>query len=153
MRRKSLNNGEDMALLLERIGRLEENTTPRWGKMNAAQMLQHCTWILQTATGEVLLPETNIVYSTIGRITKYTIWLTGIRIPPDMPTYDCVRCMNDCEFESSRMNLINALEHYSAAASEGTLRPRHRLFGRMNLMFWGLLEYKHLNHHLKQFKV
>lgn len=142
-----------MAFLLLRIGRLSEDSEARWGKMNSAQMLQHCTWILQTATGEVVLPKTNFVFSTIGRVAKYAIWLTGIGIPPDMPTYNCVKCDRNCDFQNSRKKLVAALDAYSMAAAQDGLKPDHRLFGKMNRMFWGLLEYKHLDHHLKQFRV
>ena len=49
---KTLFDSDDRAALLARIARLQPDTAPRWGKMNAAQALRHCALALETATGD-----------------------------------------------------------------------------------------------------
>jgi len=53
-------------------------------------------------------------------------------------------------FEEERSALLEMLERIGAGPQEGT-GPAHPLFGPMTWREWGVVTYKHADHHLRQF--
>src|SRR4051812_19160723 len=51
-RMKTLFDDGDRAALLQRLDKLQADTPRQWGKMNAAQMVTHCTRALEAGTGD-----------------------------------------------------------------------------------------------------
>lgn len=47
----SIYNEADVEEILARIDKLKSDSKPLWGKMNAAQMLAHCSSFQDVATG------------------------------------------------------------------------------------------------------
>ncbi|KUJ56189.1 hypothetical protein AR686_10620 [Chryseobacterium aquaticum subsp. greenlandense] len=121
--------------------------------MNAAQMLCHCDLILQIALKKLKLPKINFVFKTIGILTKKEIQIFNNGIPHNMPSFQKVIVNFECDFEQTKPRLINTLNEYWEAYQKGDLAKDHALFGAMKEKDWGFLEYKHLDHHLKQFNV
>lgn len=74
-------------------------------------------------------------------------------IPRNMPCFRKVIVNFECNFEKERAELLKTLEDYRSAFNKHNLPDRHVLFGDMREKDWGFLEYKHLDHHLKQFNV
>lgn len=153
MVKKSLHNRNDFDEIIERISHLSENSPRKWGKMNAAQMLCHCDLILQIALKKLKLPKINFVFKTIGILTKKEIQIFNNGIPHNMPSFQKVIVNFECDFEQTKPRLINTLNEYWEAYQKGDLAKDHALFGAMKEKDWGFLEYKHLDHHLKQFYV
>ncbi|MDH6253741.1 hypothetical protein M2347_003468 [Chryseobacterium sp. H1D6B] len=121
--------------------------------MNTAQMLMHCHLILQIPLKKIELPEINVFLRGIGILTKKEIQLFNNGIPHNMPTFQKVIVNFECSFETSRSKLIQTLNEYWELYENKNLPENHQLFGKMNEKDWGFLEYKHLDHHLKQFNV
>ena len=152
-RRKSLNHLQDMEEIKVRILRISEESKPKWGKMNAAQMFRHCNRILQVGFGQIVLPKTHFLIKKIGILTKSEMKIFNNGIPPNMPTFRQVITDENCNFEKSREELLAAIDEFAEKSVKNNLLSDHALFGRMTKEDWGFMEYKHLNHHLKQFKV
>ena len=152
-RKKSLNHLQDLEEIKARILRVSEDSQPRWGKMNAAQMFRHCDKILQVGFGKIVLPRTNFLIKKIGILTKNEMKIFNNGIPPNMPTFPEVIADENCNFEKSRDELLAAIDEFAEKSVKNNLLSEHALFGRMTTKDWGFMEYKHLNHHLKQFKV
>lgn len=148
---KSLLRSEDLQELKERIFELSEASERKWGRMNAAQMLCHCNKILEVSAGKIILPKINFFLRIIGVTAKFEmkIFLNGI--PPNMPTFKKLIVKENCNFEESRKQLLKNLDEFVLLSNTGKLPKKHELFGKMTKKDWGFLEYKHLNHHLKQF--
>ncbi|WP_370898387.1 DUF1569 domain-containing protein [Chryseobacterium gossypii] len=151
--RKSLHSRICFEEMTERISILTENSPAKWGKMNVCQMLRHCDLVLQIALKKVVLPETNMIFSIIGILTKKEMWVFNNGIPRNMPTFQKLIVNFECDFDESKKNLLKTMGDYLAAFETGNLPEKHVLFGHMRPEDWGFLEYKHLNHHLKQFNV
>lgn len=132
---------------------LTENSPRQWGKMNASQMLKHCDLVLKVALREVELPVINTLFRTIGIATKIEMQVFNNGIPRNMPTFQKLIVNFECDFDESKTNLLNTLMKFRTASENKDLPDSHRLFGAMTEKDWGFLEYKHLNHHLKQFNV
>ncbi|WP_312089547.1 DUF1569 domain-containing protein [Chryseobacterium sp.] len=150
---KSLHNEEDFEEIKRRILQLSIKSQNKWGKMNVAQMMVHCDKILQIALGSLKIPSVFWLFRLVGVVTKYEISAFNNGIPRNMPTFKKVIVNFDCDFEQARNNLLVRLDEYKNAYLNHQLPLKHELFGRMREKDWGFLEYKHLDHHLKQFKV
>lgn len=114
-------------------------------------MLAHCDKILKVANGELVLPEIHPALRLIGVATKKEMWIFNNGIPPNMPTFSLVKVEQHCNFEACRNILLASLEKFKTISKKGNLPKWHPLFGEMSHKDWGFLQYKHLNHHLKQF--
>lgn len=121
--------------------------------MKVAQMLAHCELILQVPLKKITLRKTNFVIRTIGILTKKEIWMFNNGIPHNMPSFQKLIVNFDCDFETAKVKLLDTLHEYLKAYEQHILPDDHALFGQMNEKDWGFLEYKHLNHHLKQFNI
>lgn len=153
MVKKTLNNPIYFEEIIERISKLSKNTPRKWGKMDVSQMLKHCDLVLQVALRKIELPPINILYEAIGIVTKMEMYVFNNGIPRNMPTFQKLIINFECDFDESKTNLLKTLEEFRTAYKDKKLPNSHRLFGNMTEKDWGFLEYKHLNHHLKQFSV
>lgn len=114
-------------------------------------MLLHCDKVLQIALNKVILPKTNPVILGIGILTKIEMKIFNNGIPPNMPTYGILIVKENCNFEQCRTDLLRTIDEFLFFSKQNKLPQRHMLFGEMSAKDWGRMEYKHLNHHLKQF--
>lgn len=153
MVKKSLHNPLYFEEIGHRISLLAKNTPSRWGKMNSSQMLKHCDLVLKVVLRKVELPDINIVFRAIGAATKMEMQIFNNGIPRNMPTFRKLIVNFECDFDESKTNLLNTLEDFRTASENKELPDHHKLFGKMTEKDWGFLEYKHLDHHLKQFNV
>ncbi|MCS3529028.1 DUF1569 domain-containing protein [Chryseobacterium sp. JUb7] len=151
--KKSLHHRLFFEEIMMRIAKLSENSPGKWGKMNAAQMLRHCDLVLQIALKKIDIPKINPFLEAIGALTKKEMQIFNNGIPRNMPTFQKLIVNFECDFNESKEGLLKTLEEYWFAYENNNLPGSHALFGSMKEKDWGFLEYKHLDHHLKQFKV
>ncbi|CAA7197487.1 hypothetical protein CHRY9293_03552 [Chryseobacterium potabilaquae] len=116
-------------------------------------MLRHCDYVLQVPLEKINLPSVNLLFETIGMITKIEMQIFNNGIPRNMPTFQKLIINFECDFDESKEKLFMTLDEYWAVFKNGNLPEKHVLFGVMKKEDWGFLEYKHLNHHLKQFGI
>ncbi|WP_228460466.1 DUF1569 domain-containing protein [Chryseobacterium gallinarum] len=153
MVRKRLSNVIYFEEIKDRISRLSQDSKAKWGQMNVCQMLKHCDLVLQIALQKVELPRINLLFRIIGATTKIEMYVFNNGIPRNMPTFQKLIVNFECDFDESKTNLLNTLEEFRKACEASKLPDRHKLFGSMTEKDWDFLEYKHLDHHLKQFSV
>lgn len=121
--------------------------------MDVCQMLTHCDLVLQVALRKIELPRIHLLFETIGILTKLEMYVFNNGIPRNMPTFQKLIVNFECDFDESKTNLLKTLEEFRKACENRKLPDSHRLFGNMTEKDWEFLEYKHLDHHLKQFNV
>ncbi len=121
--------------------------------MDVCQMLTHCDLVLQVALRKIELPRINLLFETIGIVTKWEMYVFNNGIPRNMPTFQKLIVNFECDFDESKTNLLKTLEEFREVCENRNLPESHRLFGNMTEKDWEFLEYKHLDHHLKQFNV
>ncbi|GAA5087933.1 hypothetical protein GCM10023210_11070 [Chryseobacterium ginsengisoli] len=153
MVKKSLHNPIYFEEIIKRISGLTENSPKKWGKMDVCQMMRHCSYVLQVPQKKIKLPAINIFFRLIGILTKKEMQFFNNGIPRNMPTFQKLIINFECDFDEEKQNLLKTLDRYCMSFNNKNLPDRHVLFGRMKEKDWGFLEYKHLDHHLKQFNV
>ncbi|WP_415327252.1 DUF1569 domain-containing protein [Chryseobacterium sp. MMS23-Vi53] len=121
--------------------------------MNASQMMKHCNFVLQVPLKKIELPNVNAFFEAIGIVTKIEMQIFNNGIPRNMPTFQKLIINFECDFDEEKQSLLRTLDEYWQNFQNKSLPEHHVLFGKMGKKDWGFLEYKHLNHHLKQFNV
>lgn len=146
---KSLFDQSTYDEVISRLDRLAPDTARQWGKMSPAQMLEHCARALEMATGKKPMPQA-LLGKLIGWIFKNQ-FLGEKPFPKDSPTGPdfIVKDAPDFAATAARTKaLIKEFHLLGEAKTDGNI---HGFFGRLSGKEWGETQYKHLDHHLRQF--
>ena len=139
----------DAVGLLARLTKLTPNSAPSWGKMNVAQMLAHCQVPLEVAIGEKKLKRTFIGF-LFGNIAKKQ--LTNDKpFGKSMPTDPSFVVKDERDFISEFQKLDLLIKRFNESDKLAVAARSHPFFGKMTPDQWGILLWKHLDHHLRQF--
>jgi len=137
------------ASILRRIEKLQPGAVAQWGKMNVSQMLAHCQVPLQVGLGERQLKQ-NLVGKLFGRIAKKQM-LQATPIKKNLPTDASFVVKDDRNFEKEKELLKTWVQRFAEADAATMAQHRHPFFGLKTPDEWGILTWKHLDHHLRQF--
>ena len=136
----------------ERIGRLRIDSERQWGKMSAAQTIAHCASGLEMALGEITPPRT-LIGRLIGSAIKPRVVGNDEPLRRNSPTMDELVISGERNLDAERLRLCSLIDRFvSGGTSVCTIHP-HPFFGRLAPEEWAVLMYKHLDHHLRQFRV
>lgn len=135
--------------ILDRIEKLQPGTQPLWGKMTVSKMLAHCQVPLRVALGEKKLKRT-LLGVLFGKIAKKQI-LKHEPMKKNLPTDPNFVIKNDPDFTSEKHKLESLIRRFTASDVKTIVDRPHPFFGKMTAEEWGWLQYKHLDHHLRQF--
>jgi Protein of unknown function (DUF1569) len=135
--------------LRERFEKLNANVTNEWGKMNAAQMLAHCTATLQMPAGEIAVKKSPL--SLIGWMFKGLI-RNEKPFGKNSPTAPEFVMKDSRDFEVEKQRFLDAFQKI-AKGPDAVKCFQHPFFGKMTCDDWGRLMYKHVDHHFRQFGV
>ena len=136
--------------LLDRLARLTGDDRPRWGRMNAAQMLTHVNDQFRMALGDLpTVPKRlPIRYPPLNGLVAYVLpW------PKGSPTAPELLARIDQSTWPIEVATFTTLLNRFAALPPGAAWPLHPAFGRLSRRGWGLLGYRHTDHHFRQFAV
>ncbi len=137
--------------ILERLNNLTKETTPQWGKMNVGQMLAHCHAPLEVGLGKSTLPPASFFKRLLFKSFKTSLyndkpWRKNLRTTPEY------KITNERDF-STEKNALRALIDEFHENKNRENWPVHPFFGEFTTAQWGKLQYKHLDHHFRQFNV
>ncbi|MBL8180594.1 MAG: DUF1569 domain-containing protein [Blastocatellia bacterium] len=139
--------------LRERIARLTPESKAQWGKMNVGQMLCHVNDGFRMSIGELPVEDKSNVF--MRTVVKFLI-LNVVPMPKSAPAAPELDQMKNgtppADFERDRENLVATLDRL-INLSDSHEWARHPAFGSLTKKQWGVLGYKHVDHHLKQFGV
>lgn len=148
---KSIFDASSTKEVLDRIDQLQPDSQPLWGKMNAAQMLAHCSAFQEVAVGNAHEPRSWLGIF-IGRFVK-PLFYNDKPLPQNMSTMTSIIVKDSREFELEKENLKQKITTFQSDGSEKCNAQLHPFFGKLTADEWGKGIYKHLDHHLKQFGV
>jgi len=147
----NLFNQSDVFEILERIKKLTPNSQRQWGKMNSSQMLAHCNVSLETAMGRNFIKRL-----FIGRIISPFVKQKVLGEKPfgkNSPTNKSYIFTGNHTFEEEKSKTIESIQKFfKGGPSECTTYP-HPFFGKFTPEEWVIFQWKHLDHHLRQFGV
>lgn len=131
-----------------RVLRLRPDSEKRWGKMDPAQMLAHCSLWMEMATG-IRNPPRSWSGRIFGRLAKKLVLSRPIR--RNMPTEPSLLVNDNRDFAEERQRLLEWIMRFNTGGPEKCTRSPHSFFGHMTPAEWAILTYKHFDHHLRQF--
>jgi hypothetical protein len=137
--------------LLDRFGRLSADAERQWGKMSASQMMEHAARVLEMATGKI--PAKQLM---LGKAISWIFrkgFLSEKPLPKGAPTGPDFLAIDEPDFEATRQRLCAAISEFHSLGESGTNGNVHRFFGPLTGKQWGETQYKHLDHHLRQFGI
>lgn len=138
--------------LLLRIDSLQADTEPRWGKMNAGQMMAHVAAVMKNGLNELKLPRKTIGYF-IAPFWRHKYFNDKPYKIKNLPTDNNFRIANHKEFETEKAHLLHWVKVFHQEGRERTKGACHPLLGKFTPEQWAIGQYKHIDHHLRQFGV
>jgi hypothetical protein len=140
------------AEVLERLGGIPRQASPRWGKMNPAQMLGHLTEVFQYSMGEGQdMPFSGNLRS---RFLYKHLLLYGIADFPKnvrLPNPEGAQAqpaVGDGNIEQLEAVVKQYLDRYEAHELTARIHP---FFGMMSPKTWTKFHFYHTRHHMRQF--
>src|SRR5688500_20130624 len=118
--------------------------------MSTSQMICHLVTWMEMARGELPVRERRLIvrYPVIKQVVVYLM-----PFPKGLPTArELISRVPAAVLESDRAALNAALARLGARAAHATW-PTHPAFGHLSRRAWGVLAYRHTDHHLRQFGV
>ncbi|TPE42393.1 DinB family protein [Pontibacter mangrovi] len=138
--------------LLSRLDKLRPDLKPAWGKMSAPQMLAHCN-VAYEMVYEDRHPKPGALKRYILRLFVKNIVVGEKPYKQGSPTTPAFKVSHDKDFQAEKERLTHYIRKTQAlgpAHFEG--RDSHS-FGPLTAQEWSNMFYKHLDHHLRQFRV
>ncbi len=148
---KSIFNADDNAEIISRIQKLTETTPAQWGKMNSAQMMAHCQAGINMAFGNTKTIR-NWIGVLFGNIAKRRM-LKVDTFDKHMPTFRQAMITGDHNFEEEKEKYITLIKIAPVKGPDILVKYPHPYFGRFKANEWAQLNWKHIDHHLRQFGV
>jgi hypothetical protein len=134
----------------ERLARLAPDAVPLWGRMNAPQVVAHLTQATMMASGElpVRFKRTPLRFTPLKQLILYVL-----PFPKGTPTAPELLARTPAgDWPKETAELRAALDRLHARDRSAPW-PRHPVFGDLSAHGWGVLVYRHTDHHLRQFGV
>ena len=135
--------------LIARINSLQPGSLAAWGKMNAYQMVKHCTLCEDMLHGDLKIKRV-FIGRLIGPMLLKKVLKDDKAFGRNSPTAPVLNTTSDAgDIEQQKKEWISRLEKYSDF-NHGFIHP---FFGPMTKEQIGMFAYKHADHHLRQFGV
>ncbi len=148
---KSLFNTTYNQELIARINKLNPDTKPLWGKMRVEQMLAHSQTPLLIALGEQKL-KGGLMAFLFGKIAKKQL-VKDEPFKKNLPTAPSFIVKNERNFYEEKNKLTGLVQRFGKSNADEIAERPHPFFGKLTADEWNTLQWKHLDHHLRQFGV
>lgn len=132
-----------------RIDKVDESLNAKWGSLTSDRMLSHLRESARMALGELPVKPKKLPlrYFPLKQLVVYLLpFPKGAPTAPELLSgteTECVRCRGELH------DLLGRL----AGRASATQWPEHPAFGKLTKRGWGVLTYRHFDHHLRQFGV
>jgi len=135
--------------LAARLQRLSPELTPAWGRFTAPQMLAHVVDALGMAFGDVPTKSKRLPlrHPPLKQLVIY--WLP---FPRNAPTATELISRVPASWDGEVGSCRTLIERFAREPRARTW-PEHPAFGPLDARQWGILAYRHTDHHFRQFGV
>ena len=141
-----INNDEQLQSMLQN---LRTETMPRWGKMNARQMVEHLIENVQCTNGKI---EFSFTGNLDEAIAAKQIWIyTDREIPKNLFLGELPGAFAFEDIETAKCVLLEELALFHQQFHKGKISEDHLGYGPLTYQEWQIWHGKHFTHHFKQF--
>ncbi len=146
---KSLFDPAAQKLIADRLSALPATAVREWGKMDAAQMLAHCSAALEVGTGD--RPRRQALIGKIFAPFVRSSLLGDKPFRKSSPTDPSFVVSDARDFAREKERLLGLVGRFCKGGATEAGKHVHSFLGRISGDDWGVMMYKHLDHHLRQF--
>lgn len=146
---KSLFDMDVFQHTVNRVEALQSSASRQWGKMTPAQMLEHSARAMEMACGKGAQKQ-----FWLGKLIGWTVRKDFVGEKPfskNGPTGPLLIVKHEPDFVAAKQRLLAMMRELQSKGEAGCDGNIHGFFGRMSGAEWGVTQYKHLDHHLRQF--
>ncbi|WP_316806515.1 DUF1569 domain-containing protein [Pedobacter agri] len=144
---KTIFDTKTVGELVGRINSLQANSQAQWGKMDAYQMLKHCTLSEEMFQGKKQY-ERLFIGRLFGVMALKGILKNEDPMKKNQPTHPEMKITGTGNFDAEKAKWIELLQGYARFSNNKFIHP---FFGKMTTEQIGNYVYKHTDHHLRQF--
>jgi hypothetical protein len=146
---KTMHSAADRHSVVERVGRLQPDSQAQWGKFTAPRMVVHLTDALRMATGDLLCKpkKTPLRFAPLKQLVIYVL-----PFPKGVPTSPELLARTPSTWNGEVEAFTTVLDRFGSRTANAAW-PYHPTFGALSPQAWGVLMYRHCDHHLRQFGV
>lgn len=137
--------------LLSRLDRLAPEAPAHWGKFTASAMMAHLNDSMRMVLGELTPPPRRS--QLLRRFPLKQLVIYYLPFPKGVPTAPLLleRC-DGANFRDEAQAFRQIMDRLAKRADQAAWPP-HPAFGAMSRRDWGVLGYRHIDHHFRQFGV
>ena len=131
-----------------RIDALQPERAPAWGRFSAPEMVSHLACALRAGLGELPVgsPRGPFRKAPLNLLVIYVLpWPRGKAVSPSEFLGKCPGPWQD------DIAALHELVERTGQRSPAVAWPLSPVFGRISGRTWGVLQHKHIDHHLRQF--
>jgi hypothetical protein len=144
---KSIWQDETRRELSDRVGAAVWDRRAEWGKFSAPKMVCHLADSLKMAMGDLKVPTKRLPIR-YPPLKQFIIYLAPF--PRSAPTAPELLVRAPREWANDIADVQDLLARAGSARTTATW-PEHPAFGKLSKRAWGVLIYRHMDHHLRQF--
>ena len=146
---KTVWNAADRRDLEARLRTLQPDAARKWGSMTAPEMVAHLADCLRMPLGDlpVASKKLPIRYPPLKQLIVYLL-----PFPKGAPTAPDLVGRVPGSWTSEVADVTRLMDRLTSQAEDAPW-PEHPAFGHLTRRAWGVLVYRHTDHHLTQFGV
>ncbi|MEP7252375.1 MAG: DUF1569 domain-containing protein [Ginsengibacter sp.] len=146
---KTIFNHDIRNEFVDRINELNKDRKAQWGKMNVCQMIKHCAQWEEMALGKTKYKQ-SLLGKVFGKMALKNMIKDDNPVKKNMPTVPSFKIITlDGNVEVEKQKWIELIKEYGQFSNDDFIHP---FFGKMHQEQIGILAYKHIDHHLRQFE-
>ncbi|MFT4969936.1 MAG: hypothetical protein ACI9O4_001688 [Chitinophagales bacterium] len=143
---------EESELIIKRIDSLGNSSPASWGKLDTSQMFSHCN-----VTYEMIYtdkhPKPNFLMSIMIKRFIQSKVVSETPYTKNGPTVPAFVITDKKEFDAEKNPLIEHIRKNQELRAQYFDGEELHSLGPLNTLEWNNMMNKHLDHHLKQFRV
>jgi hypothetical protein len=147
----NLYNQTDVDGILNRIEKLTPNAQREWGKMNTGQMLAHLNAFLETALNQN--PQKRMLIGRVVGVFFKKRYVSEKPFSKNGPTGKNYIFTDIKNFEKEKNKALQLVKQFYENGYEKCTKKPHPFFGNLTPNEWAIAQWKHFDHHLRQFGV
>ena len=143
----SFNEKKTRDAIVQRMEKLTKDSVRKWGKMTPDQMVHHCNRSLEYLHGKFLIPFRGNGFTSSG-FFKFMVLGVPLAFPKGKAdTFQELLSDGTYNLEKEKSHFIHLVNEYDTIQRW----PTSPFMGKMTKDDWGIMTYKHFDHHLRQF--
>ena len=148
--KKNLSDSRAAASIVARVSSLKVTDKPRWGSMNATEMLYHCNLCNEQVLAGAMEYRNDTVKSKLLKVLALYIAPNFKKHIQSVERNDTKGLISNEEFEYQKSQFAAIIRKVQEMKM---MSGTHPAFGNLDTKQWGIALYKHMDHHLRQFGV